>query len=162
MGTGWSIHPTHMDDSEVTISIARHALQRYKHRAGSRISSSNVARRIRKCILDAIELGTLINISGAGQLALVTADTGANVFAVLEVTGPPEKPFAVTVCTIITAQMAIDSFGYTIGLMHMLSRVGTLGALSKGTFSLPDGKCSIHSRYRVNCTGHNQICSNPR
>jgi hypothetical protein len=113
-----------VDDWAVAISV-RHAVRKYSVRGGSHISPA----AMENCILDAIDSGMLLNVGRNTHLALLKPKDVVKSFAVFKVAGPAEKPFAITVCTVLTAEMAINSFAFATGLMHMLSRPELLPVL---------------------------------
>jgi hypothetical protein len=120
-----------VDDCAVAVSVSRHAVHRYADRGGSHVSPAAMEREIKKCILDAIDSGMLLNVGRNTHLAPLKAKDVVKSFAVLKVAGPVEKPFAITVCTVITAEMAINSFTFATGLMHMLARPEVLPILRR-------------------------------
>ena len=87
------------------------------------ISGQALVEEIARHVRESVDLEMLFQVEGRTHLACLLIDDGRPICAVLDVSGPPQKPFLVTVCTILTADMATRKFAYVIGL------AATLGAL---------------------------------
>jgi hypothetical protein len=99
------------------ISVTRHAIQRYLARGLRHATSRQIEREIGTSVLAEIDFGTLFRVTGRTHLAVIATER-RRLCAVLDVEGPVEKPFAITVCTVLTAEMAINSYGHLPGLIE--------------------------------------------
>jgi hypothetical protein len=102
---------------EMQLHVSRHAIERYMQRASGRGRGDQVAREIMEGVRDAIDFGLLFAAGRLTYLAPLAVRGGPRVCAILDVRGPAEKPFAVTVRTVFTMAMATARFGHIPGLV---------------------------------------------
>ncbi len=105
------------------VTVTEHALERYRQRARRTGTARRLASEITAAIRSAVDLELVLSTSGGAHVAPLVA-RGVAMCAVLDVRGPSMKPFAVTVCTILTMEMAIKTFGHVPGLITTMRAAG--------------------------------------
>lgn len=114
--------------SDPSVHVTRHAIERYAERAWRRGNDGRLASEILEGVRSAVDLGLLFAAGGTTYLAPVTVPAGSAACAVLDVSGPAEKPFAITVCTVLTISMAVTTFGHLPGLVPAMAAAPVLVA----------------------------------
>lgn len=97
-------------DSEPAITVSRHAIQRHLLRARMAAGQESVARQLRVAVQEAVDRQDLRQIDRSTFLAAIYNASREPLWAVLRVSGPSEKPFAIVVCTVLTSAMVTRSF----------------------------------------------------
>jgi hypothetical protein len=108
-------------DEVTAIRVTHHAVQRFCTRARTSVDHERIAVDIRRQILAALH-GAMIHVAADRTTYLVPLSVrgGRPLCAVLAVAGPVEKPFAVTVCTVLSEEMAARSYGHVAGLLSAM------------------------------------------
>jgi hypothetical protein len=98
------------DQDTPAITVTRHAVQRHLLRARTTTSREGVVSQLRCAVQDAVDRQDLQQIDRSTFLAAVDDGSPEPLWAVLDVSGPTEKPFAIVVCTVLTSAMVTRSF----------------------------------------------------
>jgi hypothetical protein len=113
-------YPTNRRELDpIPVSVTRHAIERYETRGRRYATPRRLEREIADSILAEIDLGALFRVGRGIHLAVFGMDQ-RRLCAVLGVAGPAEKPFAVKVFTVLTAEMAVATYGHLSGLIEAL------------------------------------------
>lgn len=103
-------HPLYNGPS-CRVEITRHALHRFRLRAGVPAESPDGATLMRT-IVEAVDRGGLFPCRAGLHAVFVRDLSGPAVVALCAVSGPPEKPYALAVITVLTLEMAFCSFSH--------------------------------------------------
>jgi hypothetical protein len=97
------------------VTVTRHAIDRYYQRGGR----GDPLKVISGAVLDAASRGLLFEAAPGTYLAPIR-QRGRPMCAVVGLKGPPEKPFSISVQTVLNEAMALRSFGHLIGMFGSL------------------------------------------
>ena len=117
------------NDSACRVEITRHALHRFRLRAGVPDESSEGA-ILMKAIVEAVDRGSLFPCRPGLHAVFIRDLKGPAVVALCAVSWPPEKPYALAVITVLTLEMALCSFSHLVRTAHEepLTRVRAVAA----------------------------------
>lgn len=113
---------------EMPVHVTQHAIERYAERTWRRGNDGRLASEIMGGVRRAVDLGHLFAAGGPTYLAPVPVPARSPACAVLDVRGPAEKPFAVTVCTVLTMSIAMATFRHVPGLVPAMAAAPLLVA----------------------------------
>jgi hypothetical protein len=99
-----------IDQESLPITVTRHAVQRHLLRSRRRATEHDVVKRLRTAVQDAVDQSALEQVGRSTFLAAVNDGGSDPLWAVLDVSGPSQKPFAIVVCTVLTSAMVTRSF----------------------------------------------------
>ena len=124
---GTSLRQAGRDESEnpaePSITVTRHALDRYAERARLRAPAAALEATLRDHVLRGIAHGCVLRASAEIHLLPLQSPRGSWLCLIMRLTGQAANPAAVFVYTILTEDMAIKTFGHVIGLIdEMASR----------------------------------------
>jgi len=97
-------------DSGLAITVSLHAIQRHLLRSRTAGSHESVVSRLRTAVQGAVDRQELQRADRSTFLTPVHDGSHEPLWAVLSVSGPIEKPFAIVVCTVLTSAMVTRSF----------------------------------------------------
>ena len=119
METSWKDMRTHgiWVPEETSISITQHAVERYRSRARCLTPTVSIENEIRQQVHFGLENGLLFRADRFTFIAALKQAGKHRVCAVVRTGGSAGAPATLTVCTVLTIEMAERTFPHLLGLM---------------------------------------------
>lgn len=101
---------------DLVIRVTRHAAQRFRERGCPGASIDRSYATLTKAVAGAVHEGGLIPVDRNGCVTPIPINAHRTVFAVLEISGPVEKPWGVVVWTVLSEAMVLRSYGHLVAV----------------------------------------------
>lgn len=102
--------------ADLVIRVTRHAAQRFQERGYPGASIDRSSATLTRAVAAAVHAGALVPVDRNGCVVAIPINAHRTVFAVLEISGPIEKPWGVVVWTVLSESMVLRSYGHLVAV----------------------------------------------
>ena len=108
-----------VDPEGPCIHVTKHARERYLQRSECTMTLRRASLELARAVTEVLLSGEIIEVEPRTRLAPIRKG-GVALFAVVELDGPIERPFGALVRTVLSAEMALRSFGHVTAVCREL------------------------------------------